>query len=311
MDRDAHYVTVGAFVLLVIAMATAFVLWYTDTRDRREQTRYEIYFRGSVSGLSEGGSVRYLGVSVGRVARISIDQRDPGRVQVLADIYEDTPITPKTVARLSLLGVTGLLFIDLKLADPERSTAALVPSVKYPVIPSEQSDFDALVSSLPDMVARATEVLNRMNAVLSEDNVRRVGETLEKVERASRDLPSITSDARTLVAELSHAASDVKVAAADVRDFTTSATPGLKVAAVRLQQLSENLASASARLDAFVARNDENLTHFTSEGLPEIERLVEDSRDAAQEFRALTRSLRQDPSQLVYQPRSKGVEVPR
>ena len=30
MDRDANYVAVGAFVLLVIAMAVSFVFWYTD-----------------------------------------------------------------------------------------------------------------------------------------------------------------------------------------------------------------------------------------------------------------------------------------
>jgi phospholipid/cholesterol/gamma-HCH transport system substrate-binding protein len=35
MDRDANYVAVGAFVLLVIAMAVSFVFWYTDQQDKR------------------------------------------------------------------------------------------------------------------------------------------------------------------------------------------------------------------------------------------------------------------------------------
>jgi ABC-type transporter Mla subunit MlaD len=35
MDRDANYVAVGAFVLLVIALAVAFVFWYTDQQDQR------------------------------------------------------------------------------------------------------------------------------------------------------------------------------------------------------------------------------------------------------------------------------------
>jgi len=38
---------------------------YSETGDRRSYQRYEIYFDGSVFGLSEGGSVRYLGVAVG------------------------------------------------------------------------------------------------------------------------------------------------------------------------------------------------------------------------------------------------------
>ena len=53
-------------VLLVIVMAAGFVLWYSDTGDGQAVRRYEIYFDGSVSGLSEGSTVRYLGVAVGR-----------------------------------------------------------------------------------------------------------------------------------------------------------------------------------------------------------------------------------------------------
>ncbi|MFO0450872.1 MAG: MlaD family protein [Pseudomonadota bacterium] len=58
MERDANYVAVGTFVIVVLAMATVFVLWYSRAQDRREYQRYEIYFTGSVSGLNEGSTVR-------------------------------------------------------------------------------------------------------------------------------------------------------------------------------------------------------------------------------------------------------------
>ena len=75
MDRDTNYVVVGAFVLLVIGMAVSFVYWYTDQRDKRTYHRYEIYYAGTVSGLSAGSPVRYLGVDVGKVARITLDPK--------------------------------------------------------------------------------------------------------------------------------------------------------------------------------------------------------------------------------------------
>ena len=55
MEREANYGAVGAFVILVTVMAGLFVYWYSEGRDRRSYTNYEIYFPGSVTGLSEGG----------------------------------------------------------------------------------------------------------------------------------------------------------------------------------------------------------------------------------------------------------------
>ena len=56
MDRDANYVAVGAFVLLVIAMALSFVLWYTNQKDKHIYLRYEIYFPGT-DQVKAGGSL--------------------------------------------------------------------------------------------------------------------------------------------------------------------------------------------------------------------------------------------------------------
>ena len=88
MEREANYVAVGAFILLVMAMAVAFVLWYTDANDQRDYDVYEIYFTGSVSGLDRGSPVRYLGVDVGRVRRLTIDRRDASRIVAVADVWD-------------------------------------------------------------------------------------------------------------------------------------------------------------------------------------------------------------------------------
>src|SRR6188474_586958 len=98
MERDAHYVAVGAFILLVIAMAIGFVLWYTDANDGREYSRYEIYFSGSVTGLDRGSPVRFLGVDVGRVHRLGIDPNDATRVVVVVDVDKTAPISAATRA---------------------------------------------------------------------------------------------------------------------------------------------------------------------------------------------------------------------
>src|SRR5262245_60808084 len=100
MEREANYTAVGAFVILVVTMAVMFVYWYSEGRDRRSYIPYEIYFSGSISGLSEGGAVRYLGVDVGRVRRIRLDKRSGERVQVIANIDQAAPIDENTRAQL-------------------------------------------------------------------------------------------------------------------------------------------------------------------------------------------------------------------
>src|SRR5271156_3820965 len=141
MDRDSNYVAVGAFVLLVIAMAVSFVFWYTDEQDKRTYQRYEIYFPGSVSGLTAGSPVRYLGVDVGKVARLMLDPKNRKRVEVIADVEENAPVDTRTLALLSLQGVTGLLFIDLEEDPKATGTGPLPMGEHYPVIRSAPSSW--------------------------------------------------------------------------------------------------------------------------------------------------------------------------
>jgi hypothetical protein len=53
------------------------------------------------------------------------------------------------------------------------------------------------------------------------------------------------------------------------------------------------------------------LTNFAQQSLPEFEQLLRESRQAARDFRDLSRSLKQNPSQLIYESAYRGVQVPR
>ncbi len=311
MEREANYITVGAFVLLVIGLGAWFVIWYTDAQDQRDYQRYEIYFEGSVSGLSRGSPVRYLGVDVGRVVEIRLDPRAADRVQVIADIDEDAPITDDTVASLSLQGVTGLLYIDLERDRGGKPVMARVPSVRYPVIRTVQSNFDILISSLPAVLSAGADLATRMSKVFDDTNIAALTTTLENVKEASHDLPRIMQQVKTLTADLERTAAEIEGAARAVRDVTEAAGPDFKAAMARVHTVMDNLAATSARLDAFVAENRGNITRFSDQGLVEFQQLIRDSREAAQEFRELSRSLKREPSQLIYEPPTSGVEISR
>ena len=311
MDRDSNYVAVGAFVLLVIAMAVSFVFWYTDQQDKRTYQRYEIYFPGSVSGLTAGSPVRYLGVDVGKVARIMLDPQQRKTVQVIADIDSTAPIDDRTRASLSLQGVTGLLFVDLEQDPKAESTGAMEQGQRYPMIRSRRSDFDVLLSNLPALTTHLVELADHFNQVFSDDNVRSLKATLDNARLASERLPNTVREVQLLVADVRRTTQEVEGTMADVRGVIQQDSPDLKAAVANIRQISDNLAKTTLRLNSFVAENEPDVSRFTRQSLPELEQLLRESRQAVRDFRDLSRSLKRDPSQLIYESTYRGIEVPK
>jgi phospholipid/cholesterol/gamma-HCH transport system substrate-binding protein len=311
MDRDSNYVAVGAFVLLVIAMAVSFVFWYTEQQDRRTYQRYEIYFPGSVSGLTAGSPVRYLGVDVGKVVRIMLDPQQRKTVQVIADIDSTAPIDARTRASLSLQGVTGLLFVDLEQDPKADSTGALEAGQRYPMIRSRRSDFDVLLSNLPALTTHLVELADHFNEVFSNENVRSLKATLENARLAGERLPSTVHEVQLLVADVRRTTQAVEGTVLELRSVIGEDSPDLRAAVANIRQISDNLAKTTQRLNSFVTENEPGVALFTRQSLPELEQLLRESRQAVRDFRDLSRSLKRDPSQLIYESTYRGVEVPK
>jgi phospholipid/cholesterol/gamma-HCH transport system substrate-binding protein len=311
MDRDSNYVAVGAFVLLVVAMAVSFVFWYTDQQDKRTYQRYEIYFPGSVSGLTAGSPVRYLGVDVGKVVRIMLDPQQRKTVQVTADIDSTAPIDDRTRASLSLQGVTGLLFVDLEQDPKAESTGGLAQGQRYPMIRSRRSDFDVLLSNLPELTTHLVELADHFNQIFSDANVRSVKATLENARLASEHLPDTVREAQQLLVEVRRTTQEVQGTVAELRGLVTKGSPDLEATFANIHQISDNLAKTTARLNSFVAENEPGYSRFSEQSLPEFEQLLRESRQAVRDFRDLSRSLKQNPSQLIYESNYRGIEVPK
>lgn len=309
MEREANYIAVGAFILLVLAMGVAFVLWYTGAKEGRNYETYEIYFAGSVSGLDRGSPVRYLGVDVGRVRRLYIDHNNPGRVVAVVEIDREAPISTATRASLGLQGVTGLLYVNLKEVPETAKKAQLPKGENYPVIESVASDFDIFLASLPELMARANSLLDRVSRVLSDDNLAALSQTMASLRDASANLPATSRNVGQLVDQMRATVAEIHGAAESLRGITTDSRPEIQAAVARLGEVAESLAQASQRVDRFTKQSETQLGHFADSGLFELERLVRETRSAAREFRDLSRSLKENPSQILYEPPVSGVEI--
>jgi len=167
------------------------------------------------------------------------------------------------------------------------------------------------LSNLPALAARVGELADRLNQVFSDENVAAFKATVNGVRRASERLPETLQGVNQLLADMRSASREVQSAAAELRSVTTSAAPDIKIAIAQMRDTTENLASASAHLDRFVTENEPALSQFTTEALPQFEQLLREAQDASREFSDLSRSLRQNPSQLLYESNYHGVELPK
>jgi phospholipid/cholesterol/gamma-HCH transport system substrate-binding protein len=312
VEREANYTAAGAFVILVTVMAALFVYWYSEGRERRSYTNYEIYFPGSVTGLSEGGSVRYMGVEVGKIRRIRLDPRSAERVQVVVEVDQFAPISSETAAELSMMSLaTGLLYIDLKQNTKGRELLAPVPSQKYPVILTMRSNFDTFLEILPELAGSASVLLERAQEIFSPENSKALADMVKNLHAVTERLPASMNRADTLLADLTLAANDTRKLIATLQNATGELSPQVMTILDRLNATAANLEKTSADVNRFIEENRGTVTGFAQQGLPQLQRTLEEARAAAESFRDLSRSLKENPSQLIYQRDRGGVEVPR
>lgn len=312
MEREANYTAVGAFVILVTFMVGFFVYWYSEGRDRRSYVPYEIYFQGSVTGLSEGGSVRYLGVEVGKIRRIRLDARSAERVQVVVEIDQSAPVSDSTTAELSMLSLaTGLLYIDLKQNTVGREVLPPVPSDRFPVIHTVRSNFDTFLDSLPDLAGSAAVLLERAQQIFSPENSEALADMVKNLHAASERLPDTLAGIDTLLKDFDLTSTEVRKLIASLQAATNELGPQVVQITDRLNATAANLEKTSNGIHRFVEDNRGTVTGFAQEGLPQLQRMIQEASDAAGELRELSRSLKDNPSQLIYQPAARGVEVPK
>src|SRR5260370_36907265 len=112
METRANYVAVGAFVIVILIGAFISVLWLSSAQFQREGAIYDIYFRGSGSGLTESAPVRYKGVLIARVINIRLDPENGERIRDRIEAEAATPTKEDAVAQLEAQRITGLVFVE-------------------------------------------------------------------------------------------------------------------------------------------------------------------------------------------------------
>lgn len=324
MERDVRYFFVGLCALLALAAFGAFLAWLAGTHDERQYKNYTVYFTDAVTGLTAGNDVRYKGVETGTVLGIRIAEDRPDLLKVDIQVSDNTPVRGGTVATLSMAGITGATYIDLETEANDTSPVSELPDEEYPVIQGVGTEFTRILKDVPAIsrnVLTVTEKLNTLlagdgiaaleripqrleetvaeiNSLISGDNAGKISNILANAERLTEDMNGLLSEQN-----ISNASEVLANAAEATRDFDKM-TDKLAMAASEIESAARNLTEV-------IARNEENLNRLTKEGLSQVMRLSEESRQTAGAIRRLADRLGENPSQILYEPKYHGVEVPK
>ena len=168
METDKHYFIEGLFVIGFSIAAAFFAIWIMGS-GHRDDVRYRIYFNESVSGLALGDPVKFHGVEVGNVDKLTLDPDDPRRVQVDVKLRKDTPVKTDTKASLELKGITGVVFIELNGGTPNaQSLVAATPEGEIPEIASEKSGLASVIDQLPKVIEKFSAIEDQTKKVMTD-----------------------------------------------------------------------------------------------------------------------------------------------
>ena len=296
METRANYVLIGAFTLAAAAFMLLFGLWaakYTSDKDWRH---YDVIFDEAVTGLTEGGSVQYNGISVGSVDDLRLDPDDPRKVIARVKLRAETPVKTDTHAKLSFTGLTGTAFIQLTGGSPEAPLLASENGDDVPLIQTE-------ASALQNIAETANKLVARLDQVLSEDNIRNITDTLKNLESATgaiadqrQDLGALISNARVSSEKLAATLDTTQGAIADIDRELVDKLPGL---IAKLDSTLTRLDSAAGNADSLLDENRGAIRHFTEDGLAQLGPTLEELRMLVRDLRRISTRLDDNPAGYV------------
>ncbi len=341
METRASYLLVGIFVISLMAGLVVFVIWLAKFQFEAEFARYDIYFKGSVTGLSLGSTVRYSGVRVGEVIDVRLRPDLPDQVQTTIEVDQKTPVRSDTVATLEIEGLTGGLYVLLIGQAPDAPPLEAAPGQRHPVIASESSTLQQVLEGAPELVQKIDLLLVRANDLLNAENRGSLSSTLANMNDFttvladhSDDIGALLQDASATMANVRSATESFKELAVNLEGSTDRLVDRVDTTLVSIdamaQQIStsvgdsatdaraliadlrgtaQNLSAASIEVQAMIAENREPIRDFTATGLSEFTGLLLEMQSLVVALNRVTTELQRDPARFFFGDRQQGYEV--
>lgn len=293
METKANYVLIGTFTILVTVFLLGFALWAAKFSSDATWQRYQVIFNEPVTGLTEGSSVQYNGISVGTVEQLKLDARDPRRVQALLKLEADAPIKIDTRAKMSQAGLTGSPFIQLTGGSPNAQLLRPRERNEIPVIQTEPS-------ALQNIADTANKLVARLDEALSEENIQRISDTLENLRATTDAFSSQREDIKQMLVNARLASEDLRKTLDTTNGAITKVDreviAKLPATMDKLDNAIASFESAGNNANALVAENRAPIRNFTRDGLQQVAPTLTELRSLMRDIKQITDRLDGNPA---------------
>jgi phospholipid/cholesterol/gamma-HCH transport system substrate-binding protein len=296
MDDKVNYALVGGFVLVLGALLVAGVLWLAaGLGGRQAMDAYQAVIQESVAGLSVDAPVKYLGVDVGKVARIEIDPQNSEQVRLHFLVKRGTPIKRDSVAVLKAQGLTGIAYIELSGGSAGSPPLLAGADGEIPTIPTKPSLSARLENVLSNVLANVDRVSNNLNAVLGPDNQAALKSTLADIATLAHTL---AGQQAAISAGLADAAKAARLTARASEQFEPTLAR-IASSAQAVERMAEVAGQASTRAGAAADAAATSAQQLGSETLPELARLMAELNQLSASLRQLSEQTTVNPNSLL------------
>jgi phospholipid/cholesterol/gamma-HCH transport system substrate-binding protein len=292
METKANYLVIGAFVLAIIGAGFSFVYWMKNYSVTATVRQYQVIFHGSVQGLSEGSNVLFNGLRVGAVQTLGVIPEDTRKVRALIIVQSDAPVRETSRARITQVGLAGIVALELTPGSPESPLLAPRPGEPAPIILADVAAGGGLMSGASEAVGNANALFARLNDLVANNET--------SVSHAIKNLEAFTAMLDERKGDISQIIQDVKIASGRIQtlaDKLESALGSDKNSVVtQMQQAAESFHNLGDKLDKSLGDQAPGLTQQAQRGLREFELFMKDARRLAESLDRVVQKVENNPS---------------
>ncbi|MGC1482997.1 MAG: MlaD family protein [Candidatus Acidiferrum sp.] len=308
MAGKRDQVFVGLFVIVAAAVLIGMVFAISGAFGRSSKT-YHAYFPFA-GGLEEGATVRYAGgPKVGRVEKLSIDPKNPARLDVVFSVQTDLPV--KTDSHVKIMSMSPLGDNHLEIL-PGGAQTALAPSGF--LLPSDAYvDFNALTAQISDLAPqakqliqslndRATELkvtIDRVDDLLSAQNRANLSATLAdahgmiaenrpQIKSTIQHLDAVSEKLEPLIQDLHKTSEEANKALTHIDELLGENRADVRQAVIDLRKSLTTLTDITGRVDQTLDVNSEN-----------IDELLDNFRRVSENLKEFTNTIKKRPYTLI------------